>query len=977
MEISEDNEIFSRWKPISGNHKQHPSIMYESERLASVDLPKKEIELHINTYNVNSPNDFISDVQVEAISYAVQCFENKNNIDSGTRGFILGDGTGSGKSRTISGILAECYIRNPTNFRAIWVSLNQKLERTMKEEYSINHALGNVCPRWLSFDDMDMDGVLYVTYSNFLNDDKFLSILKFLNTDNTLLIFDESHYLKNKNSQTAKKMMQLQNEFENPRVIYSTATSASNVRQMYYMTRLGLFEDHKHFVRELEYYGNAAMEMSAIQLKYSGHMISRQLGLHDIKIDVVVCKISSEEQSLYDHLSHLFFQKRYEISTIDKSNFYQYLILSIKMKHLVTHVKKHLAENKSIVIGLNSTCDGHKSPLHDLLAKYGIESGVEHMINPLDNLINEFGVENVAEISGRHNRLIFNAARNVYEVRRVPSTAKEIDAFQRDRKQIAIITRAGNAGISLHSSQIESRQRYHIIFEIPKSADLVVQQIGRTHRTTMNTHKPRYSFFISNIPAEMRFVFGITTKLEKLGALTKGDKRASVLNNVEFNGCSSISKKAYDSFILDINLNIAKNWFDNHHFEVSEVELSQIRNGLAVFTRNIRTNFNKYVFFSKILSNLNEYIIDNEQRLIMNDLQYISLKHHARYWVWIFKGMQKNVHYNLDNKILYCLLIVIFEQIKIYIPNTKFENFSKFERWTKKNHVHSSPYVKSVVKTLLLCKSRPECHNTLGRLPSDVFYNIIPFITHNNNILSKISVEGTDSFKEIYKPQKMNAQNILLNNFFDMKIDMQKALFHQLRYHVANTEMQQKTSNKNVINLNEYVLKSNVNEYEIVYDSFEKKNDEYELSLSLKRKISFEDFNEIFSTYLKPRMISYVRNNSYQNKFGILISVENKIHKYEIWYPGKTTPAQVFMNYNVDNIRKNYIYLSSVTDNDWHDEVERILSSSLIVKYKYKLQLSIENAIQKWAKSTGVLLKIQNTNICRDFVGLLLKIRKF
>jgi len=1001
-ETNDENEIFSLWKPTKQmnnvTHHKHPSTVFESERLSCVALPKNEIELNIKTHHDYSDcsiisNNFISDIQIESISYAIKCFEDKHNILNRTRGFLLGDGTGLGKSRSISGIIAECFIRNPVNFRAIWVSLNQKLEKTMKEEYKINETLGNMCPRWVTFDNFDdFDDIddendkgllLYVTYSNFLNNEKFLKILKFLNTNNILLIFDESHQLKNKNSQTSKRIMQLQDTYENPRVLYSTATSASNVRQMHYMSRLGLFEDHTNFVRKLEYYGNAAMEMSAIQLKYSGHMISRQLGLHDIKIKVDMCKITKSEQRLYEYLSDIFFQKRYEISSIDTANFYQYLISSIKMKHLVAHVRTKLSENKSIVIGLNSTCDGHKSPLYDLLLKYGIESTefeVENMLNPIDYFVNEFGVDNVSEISGRSMRLIFDPTTNSYETQKIPSTSNEIDAFQLDKKQIAIITRAGNAGISLHSSTISSRQRYHILFEIPKSADLVVQQIGRTYRTTVNTHKPMYSIFISNIPAEMRYVFGVTSKLEKLGALTKGDKRASVLNNVEFNGCTSISKCAYDSFMLDININIAKNWYNTQRqtstHTITEFDLVSIRQGLSAHTRTIRSN--TYTIFTKILSNLNDYIIDNDRRSLIhhNNLQYISLNLHGRYWMFIFKGMLNNLQYNLTDKILFGILIVIFEQLEIYVPNTKFENFSILERWTKKNHTQQSPYVKSVVKTLLLCRNTSECQNTLGKLPTDIFYTIIPYLTHNNNILKKISVNGTISFRnEIYKPRKMNYQNILLNNLFDMKIDLQRILFSQLRYHVAKTKLNQRNC-KYILHVDEYILKSNVNDYDIIYDSFEKRKDDYELSLSLKRKTSIDDLNRVFFR-LKQNLISYVRKKTYKTKFGMLISVENKSHTYEIWYPGRTKPSHVYLEYQLENIRNHYIFLSSSMEDDWDAEVESVLSRHSIVQYRYKLLLSVETAIKEWSNSHGVLLKVQNTGICRDFVGLLRNFRKF
>ena len=154
--------------------------------------------------------------------------------------------------------------------------------------------------------------------------------------------------------------------------------------------------------------------------------------------------------------------------------------------------------------------------------------------NSETDLIEKFGKNNISEISGRTNRPIKDSNGKIV-LEKVPSLKSELVKFQNDIKNIAIITKSGSAGISLHGnkSKLEyCRRRHHIILEPPRSAELLVQQFGRTNRTN-SEHPPKYTIIVTNIPSEIRFFYGLTSKLERLGALTKGDRRASILNNLK------------------------------------------------------------------------------------------------------------------------------------------------------------------------------------------------------------------------------------------------------------------------------------------------------------------------------------------------------------------------------------------------------------------------------------------------------------
>lgn len=76
----------------------------------------------------------LSALQLESITYAAQ--QHEHLLPDGTRaGFLVGDGAGVGKGRTIAGIIFENYLKGRK--RAIWVSVSNDLkydaERDLKD----------------------------------------------------------------------------------------------------------------------------------------------------------------------------------------------------------------------------------------------------------------------------------------------------------------------------------------------------------------------------------------------------------------------------------------------------------------------------------------------------------------------------------------------------------------------------------------------------------------------------------------------------------------------------------------------------------------------------------------------------------------------------------------------------------------------------------------------------------------------------
>ena len=291
-------EIYRKWvKAIETTAKPHPCALYESSIMQSVQTDIVN-NLTIN-HTLENYEEYISDAQFESISMCVNSLENINSITTKSRGFFLGDGTGVGKTRILAGAMTELYLRNSNRFRVLWVTPNKTLIENAKRECTIVSNLGNSIPNFLD-DFEENDGIYMTTYNTLSNNVEELK--DWLNqTPNSLVIFDEAHLLKNANTKMSEASLIIQRSSPDLRVIYSTATAASKVKELHYMEKLGLWEnDHKTFCKKLEKYGTQAVIFITLQLKYNGKICARNLGFDGIKIDVSKYILSKEDRKFHD-----------------------------------------------------------------------------------------------------------------------------------------------------------------------------------------------------------------------------------------------------------------------------------------------------------------------------------------------------------------------------------------------------------------------------------------------------------------------------------------------------------------------------------------------------------------------------------------------------------------------------------------------------------------------------------------------------
>lgn len=182
--------------------------------------------------------------------------------------------------------------------------------------------------------------------------------------------------------------------------------------------------------------------------------------------------------------------------------------------------------------------------------------------NTLDQLIDELGgPENVAEMTGRKGRVVQTEdgqiqyeSRSEQDVPLETLNLTEKGRFMNGEKDVAIISEAASSGISLQSDRRvrNQRRRVHITLELPWSADRAIQQFGRTHRSNQ-VNAPEYIFLISDLAGERRFASTVAKRLESLGALTHGDRRATETRDLsQFNIDNKYGRSALEAVMKTI-----------------------------------------------------------------------------------------------------------------------------------------------------------------------------------------------------------------------------------------------------------------------------------------------------------------------------------------------------------------------------------------------------------------------------------------
>jgi hypothetical protein len=149
----------------------------------------------------------------------------------------------------------------------------------------------------------------------------------------------------------------------------------------------------------------------------------------------------------------------------------------------------------------------------------------------LDQIVQRFGAEMVAEVTGRSRRIVRKRGsdgheRLVVESRPGGANLSEAQAFMDDLKRILVFSDAGGTGRSYHADlgARNQRLRVHYLLEPGWKADAAIQGLGRTNRTNQK-QPPLFRPIATDVKAEKRFLSTIARRLDSLGAITRGQRQ--------------------------------------------------------------------------------------------------------------------------------------------------------------------------------------------------------------------------------------------------------------------------------------------------------------------------------------------------------------------------------------------------------------------------------------------------------------------
>lgn len=412
--------VFESYTPVIrvSGAKSHPALVVESSAMAVVRYPPTKYVPDLPAGIIES--GALSDVQLEAVVLAGASHEQV--LPSGERrGFLVGDGTGVGKARTLAGIIADNRRRGRK--KAVWVTENWRVAKDMITEAA---ALGIPASDFISLEDVKLgaeipsgDKILLATYTTLRpkkavgtqeevgKKSRLEQVTAWMGADfDGVIAYDEAHNMANAMSaKDAQAMAKGARGQEKPpsaqalagialakavpkaRVVYASATAATEVANLAYADRLGLwgeetsFATKAAFIAEISRGGIAAMELVAQGMKAAGLYCARTLSYEGVDVTRLQHTLTDQQKEIWGELAgawRMVFSRLDEalgftstdhsgnVDTKAKSaarsafwganqRFWNQILTSMQMPSVLADIDKQLKAGHAAVIQLTST----------------------------------------------------------------------------------------------------------------------------------------------------------------------------------------------------------------------------------------------------------------------------------------------------------------------------------------------------------------------------------------------------------------------------------------------------------------------------------------------------------------------------------------------------------------------------------------------------------------------------------------------
>lgn len=340
-ETKQISHVFDPWVPALiaiDTMQPHPAKLIEAKTLAAA----KPVGLHVipQVSKEAIASGAISDAELEAVTLAVNAHDRLIDISSEDivftvrQGFLLADGTGTGKSNTNAAILQHHW--NCGRKRHILlvekdghVAQFRKALKMTKTAIPM-HRFSQV----RAGDRLSLDsGIVVLTYAMLRQTDEngefhyldmLIAWMKAAGPAAGVIVFDEAQELRNapdafesytsiytkEPSLQARAACMLQDSLPDCPVVYSSATAGSDLIQLAYMSRLGLwgpdapYKSFKQFMVNHSLRTHAA-EAIPLHLKANGLMACRTLSMEGVVYSQAIHILDTAQTSYYETFTAL------------------------------------------------------------------------------------------------------------------------------------------------------------------------------------------------------------------------------------------------------------------------------------------------------------------------------------------------------------------------------------------------------------------------------------------------------------------------------------------------------------------------------------------------------------------------------------------------------------------------------------------------------------------------------------------------